>query len=71
MDEDRILIYRDIFDPAVVYSEIVRDFSPTAEPSNAVIHAGVEQGKLDIEYFEGPGFMEWKESIELPARNQG
>ncbi|AIQ14539.1 hypothetical protein PDUR_23595 [Paenibacillus durus] len=65
LDDEGKLIFRDIFDQSLLYTKIIRDFSPTAVPSNAIYKAELLENTLYIEYYEGPEFKEKKENIKV------
>ncbi|WP_218619277.1 hypothetical protein, partial [Paenibacillus sp. P46E] len=65
MDDGGKLIFRDIFDEKKMYKEIVRGFSPTAVPSDAITNAELNDKELMIEYYEGTEFLEKKEYFTL------
>lgn len=65
VDDERRLIYQDIFDTSEMYREFIRDFSLTAVDSNAVYQADIVNNTLHIKYFEGPDLAEREEEIPL------
>lgn len=65
VDDERRLIYQDIFDASEMYREFIRDFSLTAVDSNGVYQADIVNNTLHIKYFEGPDLAEREEEIPL------
>ncbi|MDF9840415.1 MULTISPECIES: hypothetical protein [unclassified Paenibacillus] len=65
VDDERRLIYQDIFDASKMYREFIRNFSMTAVASNAVYQADIVNNTLCIKYFEGPDLVEREEEIPL------
>ncbi len=64
--EGNSLIVSHIIDKTIVYAQIERNFSPTAEPSLAILKVEfVDSNTLHIEYFEGSDFDEKSEVIDL------
>lgn len=60
------LIISDLFDEASFYQEIKRDFSPTAEPSDAIVEVEFMKDKeLYIEYLEGKNFTRKREFVQI------
>ena len=66
MENCEELILTDIFNEGILYKKIVRDFTQSANPIDAVtIIEMMDDEKILLEYFEGDDFAERKEIISL------
>jgi hypothetical protein len=73
IDKDKIvfvqnkkLIVSDIFDKAIYFKEVERNFSETVPPSSAIVSAKfINSNELQIDYYEGKDFTEKSEIIDL------
>jgi len=64
--QSKKLIISDIFDKALYFKEIERNFSETVPPSSAIISAKfVNSNELQIDYYVGKDFTEKSEIIDL------
>ena len=60
------LVIKDMFDKNRLYKEIIRDFSPTAVPSNDLTKAVfLDDTTLEIEYYVGEDYDSVKEVITI------
>lgn len=64
--QNKKLIVSDIFDKALYFKEVERNFSETVPPSSAIISAKfINSNELQIDYYEGSDFTEKSEVIDL------
>lgn len=62
--EDRTLILSDIFKEGILYQEITRDFSETADPMSAIISVEmIDSENIRLEYYRGEEFAVEEEII--------
>ncbi|WP_167956844.1 hypothetical protein [Anaerosporobacter faecicola] len=68
--ENRKMIIRDIFDKAKYYKEIKRNFTRTAEPTEAIYKIEfISDHELELHYFSGDNYHRIKEIIDLDNVN--
>ena len=64
--QSKKLIVSDIFDKALYFKEVERNFSETVPPSSAIVSVKfINSDELQIDYYEGKDFTERSEIIEL------
>lgn len=60
------MILTDIFEEGILYQEIYRDFSETADPMSAILDIKLEdETHVRLEYCEGKAYTDVNEVVEL------
>lgn len=59
MNAERTLILTDLFEQGIIYKEIKRDFSETANPISAIISIeAIDDKNIELTYYSGPDYVE-------------
>lgn len=65
MEEDHILILSDMFEQGIIYKQIQRDFTETADPISAIISIEMlDDENIELKYYSGANYIEKTELIE-------